>query len=190
MAHEYPLNAAGASKKASGQQLADLLGFEKAALSSAYTNSTVTGTEVTGLSKTLVAGTYRFSYYLIIRSAATGTGPGFGINYTGTATSLVATLYYQGTGTTASTGVVDDANTGVAAEQVIEGCVTITESTTAPNLNVLTGVGAAGADCAVFIEGVIVTSDGGDLELWANSETATVQIDVRAGSNLLICRCV
>ncbi|MEX2054608.1 MAG: SH3 domain-containing protein, partial [Candidatus Andersenbacteria bacterium] len=154
-------------------------------LNTQHNISSTTATEVTGISTTLTAGTYVFKYSLIVQSAATGTGIGFGINYTGTATKLVATEYYLGTGTAASTGTLDDAATGIASEQIIEGSAARTETTTAPNMNVITGVAAANVDNYVTIEGVIVVSDGGDLELWHNSDTAA-QSSVMTGSTLVV----
>ncbi|MEX1997846.1 MAG: hypothetical protein WEA04_04205, partial [Candidatus Andersenbacteria bacterium] len=154
-------------------------------LNTQHNIASTTATEVTEISTGLTAGTYVFKYSLRVQSSATGTGLGFGINYTGTATSLVATEYHLGTGTAASTGTLDDTATGAGAEQIIEGAATRAESTTSPNLNVLTGVAAADVDNYVTIEGVIVVSDSGDLELWHNSEGA-VTTRVMTGSSLIV----
>lgn len=156
-------------------------------LVNAHTLASTTATEVTEISTALTAGTYVYKYSLRVQSSATGTGLGFGINYTGTATSLVATAYWLGTGTAASTGVLDDSteDLGPAAEQIIEGGTFNTESTTNPNMDVMAGVAAANQDAYVTIEGVIVVSDIGDIELWHNSETAA-NTSVMPGSSLVI----
>lgn len=186
LTHEFPVNEGGASKKDTLQQVADLLGVIKAALGSDYTNSTTTGTEITGLSKTLQPGTYRFHYLLAVQAAAVGTGFDFGVNFTGTRTSFQAQIRYQDTGTTATTGVADDVVTGDGGELIIAGGSNTALSTTAPNLNVVTGVAAANVNVLVEIIGKIVVTVAGDIELWAASDVAASQITVKAGSDLVI----
>lgn len=157
----------------------------KDALAADYTNNSTTGTAVANLTQALTAGTYRFSYWLILRSAATTTGASFGINYTGTHGALVAMFSYPGTGTSASTGIIDDDSAG-ATDQLVEQFVTRTKSTTAPDLGPLTGVQTANVDLFVLVEGVIVVTGSGNLELWAASEVAASEIRVQTGSNLII----
>jgi hypothetical protein len=147
--------------------------------------SASTATEVTGISTTLTAGTYTFTYSLIVQSGTATVGPWFGVNYTGIASSFVARLRYIGTGVSASTGIIDDTNTGVLAEQINEGAATRVESTTAPNLNVIGDVTTINANLYITIEGVMVVSDGGDIELWHASDSAA-QTSVMAGSSLVI----
>lgn len=155
------------------------------ALAADYTNSTTTGTEVTGLSMTVPAGVYRAEYRLLVRSAATTTGFSFGGNYTGTETSFVMQLYYPSTGTTASTGIADDASAG-ATDQLMDSFVTRTASTTAPNLGPLTGVATANQDHFIYVDAIWVVSDSGDIELWCASEVAASQVTIKAGSSVTI----
>ncbi len=156
-----------------------------AALAVAYTNSTTTGTEVTGLSVPVIAGAYHVRYDLLVRSAATTTGVSFGVNYTGTVSDMSCELHYPGTGTTASTGIADDASAG-ATDQLIDSFVTRTESTTAPNLGPLTGVATANVTHRMTLEWDVVVSDSGDLELWVASEVAASQITLQPGSNVKV----
>lgn len=157
------------------------------ALTADYINSSTTGTEVTGLSVDLEPGTYRFELALILRSAATATGASLGINFTGTHTALVATMEYPSTGAAASTGVADDDSAG-NVDQLYEAFVTRTESTTAPDLGPLTGVAAANVDHYVTVNGIIVVTVAGQLELWAASEVAASEIRLQAGSSLILTR--
>lgn len=160
------------------------------ALLSDHANSTVTGTEVTGLGPmTLEPGTYTFTFSLLCQSGTATTGLGLGINFTGTATRQAAAMRFVSTAaatitvTTATTGVVDDvanSNTG----QSVEGYATRTFSTTSPNM-VFAGVATISVDCLVIIEGVIVVTATGDLELWHSSETA-VATTVKAGSSVVV----
>ena len=188
LANELLVNEAGTNKKVTAQQISDLLGVEKKVVTSLYQIASATGTEVTALRAALAVGTYRFQYKLIVRSSAAGTGPGFGLNFSGTQTALVAVLHYQGTGTGTSSGTMDDANTGAGSSQMREGSAARTVTTTSPNMNVITAVGAADVDCFVTIIGVIVVSATGNLELWANAEAGGATIDVRVGSALMLTR--
>lgn len=153
-------------------------------LNTQHTVSSSTGTEVTGLQHSLTAGTYTFTYYLITQTANTTVGKAFGINYTGTAVSLTAWLRYADTGTAASTGIADADTAGIAEE--IHGIfATRTESTTAPDLGPLTNHAASATNTMMVLEGVIVVSDAGDLELWTNSDAAT-QTSVEVGSSVIV----
>lgn len=156
-----------------------------AKLTADYTNSTVTGTEVTGLQVTLGAGTYRFSYYLLAQAATIANAFDFGINFTGTHTVLTAKLSYPDTGTSATSGTIDDVITGDGGELIDAQCVNTAESTTTPNLNCITATTTANVNNLVIIEGIIVVTVSGDFELWAASESTTA-IRVMTGSNLLV----
>ena len=73
-------------------------------------------------------------------------------------------------------------------QRMREGSAARTVTTTSPNMNVITAVGAADVDCFVTIIGVIVVSATGNLELWANAEAGGATIDVRVGSALMLTR--
>lgn len=185
-ANELAVNESGSSKKASVTQVASYLqtvGMHKLThLGSDYTNSTTTGTEVTGLSfNSLVAGTYHVLWILAMQSAATTTSPKFGVNYSGTATLFMAHARYPSAGVSAATGQIEgsvNATTG----QVWAYAATVTETTTAPDLGPWTGVVTAGENCLIHVEALVVVSDSGDLELWAGSEVGTSTITLKAGS--------
>jgi len=187
LSNEYAVNEGGTSKKVSGTQQQALLQAANGlpvvkALSSAYTNNTTTGTEVTDLSfNGLVAGTYHVKWVLLAQSAATTTSMKFGVNYTGTVTRMSAMAAFPSAGVTAATGTWHDANNATTG-QVWAYANTRTESTTAPNLGPWVGVTTANVDHLVIVEALVVVSDSGDLELWAGSEVASSQIQLSAGS--------
>lgn len=189
LANEFPINDAGATKKGSLTDLARLIGMTKTVLGSDYTNNSTTGTEVTGLSQTLVAGTYRFSFFLVCRSAATTTALDFGINYTGTITaaSCAWRTVIGTTGAAAATGVADG-TLSTATGNLMEHWSAVTESTTAPNMGAFTGVASANESFIVEVEGNLVCSDGGDLELWVASEVGSSTVTLMTGSNLIVIR--
>jgi len=191
-ANELAVNEAGTSKKASLTQVATYLrtvGMPVVVrLGSDYTNSTTTGTEITGLSFVgLVAGTYRAEWLLFMQSAATTTSPKFGVNYTGTATRMMAHARFPSAGVTAATGQIEgsvNATTG----QVYAYAATVTETTTVPDLGPWTGVVTAAENCYIIVDVLIVVSDTGDLELWAGSEVDTSVITIVTGSSGILTR--
>ncbi len=177
-------NAAGSSRKCLVSSIGRANGGGPVyALGSDYTNNSTTGTEITGIGAMTVgaAGTYNLNCVLVIQSAATTTGAKFGVNYTGTATLVTLSWQYPSTGTTAATGVMDDVaavNTG----SLWEAAASRTATTTAPNLGPNAGVAAANQNIYTKLEGLLVVSDTGDIEVWAGSEVAASQITVKAGS--------
>lgn len=192
IANELAINEAGTSKKISITQLITLLqtlGMSQVkSLTSPYTNSTTTGTLVTGLNFTsLVAGSYYFRWPLLFQTAATTTSVKLGVNYTGTTTVMAATAQFPSAGVTAVTGTWHDANNATTG-QVWGYANTRTETTTAPNLGPWVGVTNANVDHFCKVEGIIVVSTGGDLELWAGSEVGASQITLSAGSSGILSR--
>ena len=170
--------AAGAA--GAGFTLVDSLG-------SAFTSTSTTGAEVTGLTNTLSAtGTYVFTYYLICRTAATTTGIDFGVNFDSTQSIIIANMEYPDTGSTATSGNADGTVTGDGAELLMARSSTLSESTTAPNLNGITGVASASEDFLVTITGIVITTGSGQLELWSATDVVSSQVDIRTGSSLTI----
>jgi len=191
-ANELAINEAGTSKKVTLTQVETYLrtrGMPTVLrLGSDYTNSTTTGTEITGLSFTLpAAGTYHVRWTLFVQSVATTTSPKFGVNYTGTVTSFVAHARFPSAGVTAATGQIASA-VNATTGQVWAYAATRTETTTSPDLGPWTGVVTADVPCLVEVESLLVVSDTGDLELWAGSEVATSTITVVAGSSGVLVR--
>lgn len=152
--------------------------------SNATSNSTTTGVEITGINTTVGTGTYIFTYYIRYRSGATSTGIRFGVNHTGTSSVFMANLRLQESTTAASTGAASQAATGTQLK-LVSGSSTRTESTTAPNLNLSISVDEANSDMFAIIEGLIVVTGAGDLELWHASEVAAAST-VMAGTSLVL----
>jgi hypothetical protein len=185
VANELAINESGTSKKLTVSLLRDLLGVQKSVAASNHVATTVAPTEVTEMSMTLVAGTYRFSYFLIVQSATTTVGINFAINYTGTSTRITYSLRWPDTGVTAALGAVDDTANAATGQVVAHSTSRVENTTTATVSSGTAGFAVVDVDCFAVIEGVLVVSDGGDLELWHGSETATTT-RVIAGSNLIV----
>jgi hypothetical protein len=158
-------------------------------LGSQHSISSGTGTKVTGLDATLEAGTYVYQYNLIIQQAtSTSDGPQFGINFsTGTATVHVEGVrWWDATSAiTAQTMIID--NIGVKGFGYIDGVASNAYTTTAPNMGTTVGVAATGANLFVILEGIIVVTVQGNLELWRASEGANAST-TEVGSSLVVIR--
>lgn len=158
-------------------------------LTSQHSISSATGTKVTGLDMTLAPGTYTYTYTLLIQQAtATTDAPQFGINFsTGTAAIHAEGLrFYDATAAiTAETHIMD--NIGVKGFGYISGMASNAYSTTSPNMGTTVGVAATAANIMCFIEGLIVVTVQGNLELWRSSEGANAST-TEIGSSLVVIR--
>lgn len=192
VANELAINEAGTSKKISITQLVTLLQTLNGlpvieAITTPYTVSSTTATAVTALKfASLVAGSYYVRWPLLVRTALAATSCKFGVNYTGTMTGMNMTTQFPSAGVTAVTGTWHNANNATTG-QVWGYANTGTKSTTAPNMGPWVAFTTGGVDHFCVVEGCIVVSDGGDLELWCGSE-ATDTITLSVGSMGLLWR--
>lgn len=153
------------------------------ALSGDQSNSTTTPTEVTGLSVVNVQpGTYVFNYYIMYQSAATTTGVKFDVNFTGTVTKIVWNQMWVDTSATASTAAADQDAVG-AAGQVYGAMASRAKGTAGRGTTI--SVDTANADMLMRIEGIMIVTVAGDLELWHGSEVAAAST-ILARSSLIL----
>jgi hypothetical protein len=152
-------------------------------LGSQYTNSSTTGTEVTGLSfNALDAGTYHVRWALLHEAAAITTSIAFGVNVTNTVSEFVAMTMFPSAGVTAATGTMHNAANATTG-QVVAYANTITESTTTPNMGPWVGTTNANVPHLIIVECLtVITAGPADIELWCASEVAA-QISLEAGSS-------
>lgn len=191
-AQEVPVNDAGTSKKMTLDQLITFLqtkGMPRVLkLGSTHSISSVTGTEVAGLTMALEIGTYTFQYALLVGSSTTTVGPMLGVNFTGTAAvkTMIARWADATTAITAETHIMD--NMGVLGFGYISGMASNAYSTTSPNMGTTVGVtSAALPDIPMIIEGLLIVTAAGNLALWHSSETASATT-VEAASSLVVIR--
>ena len=190
---ELPVNQGGVSKKLTLAQIETHLrsrGMPRITrLNTLHSISSVTATELTELSQTLEAGTYNARWSLIVRSATTSVSPLLGVNFTGTAAVKSFIFWFADASTSllAELHTMDDE--GVNTFGFISGRATKTYTTTAPNLGstATLAVATAATDTLVVIEGILIVTASGDLELWHSSETATAT-SVEIGSSLVVIR--
>jgi len=171
-----PVVQGGTSKKATLLQIREQV--PTVVLGSTVVNSTVTpamGIEATGLG----AGTYNVKCWVVYQAAATTTGIEMFLNFTGTATRVVSTWYTLTTGGAAATGVADQATTLTA--QMMEGKGQRANNTASGPTQ---GVDTANADQFAVVEGVVVVTAAGSLQVMFRSEVAASAITLQVGTNL------
>lgn len=155
------------------------------AMSSDQSNSTTTPTEVTELTVGTATGTFVFQYYIRYQAAATTTGVKFGLNHDGTVTSFVWNQYWVDVSATAATAVPDQDNV------LATGAITAAFASRAVSTvgrGVTLSVDAANSDMLMVIEGMMVVTVAGNLELWHGSEVAAAST-VKAGTSLILTKC-
>ncbi|MDQ3158881.1 MAG: hypothetical protein M3P98_01970, partial [bacterium] len=151
-------------------------------VASDHVNATTTATKVTDLDTTLAAGTYAFKYRIMDTTTLGTTSPSYGVNFTGTDTAHKMTLLYPSTGTAAISGVADDV--GATAGQIYEHVAVSAYATTTANM-LHTGGQTVTNVVQKTIEGIIVVTVSGDLQLYHGSETAN-STSLKAGSSVVI----
>jgi hypothetical protein len=140
----------------------------------------VTSTTLTTVMTTtgVGAGTYKFKYTLIYQSSGATTGVGFAVNHTGTTGEFVARWDHVGDSFADASGVGDD----VAAGRIIAAWT----SNTVDGLiggNSSSGVVGADTDIMAIVEGIIVVTATGSLQLKLRGENA-IQVRLKADSCL------
>jgi hypothetical protein len=147
-------------------------------------NSTTTATEVTGLSVVTGTGTFKFDYDIIYQSGATTTGVKFSVNHAGTVTSFVANHHAVGANPLAADGILDqDVNLTTGGLYNVQA----QRAKSTAGIGSTVSVDTANADMYWRIEGIVVVTVDGELELWHGSEVAAIST-VKAGSALELIR--
>ena len=126
-------------------------------------------------------GTWKFVYTLIYQTANVNTGISFALNHTGTVGKMRAMWRNVTTGGAAATGVGDSV-AATNAGQLVEG-------KSGGTLNAVIGSASAGVDTAntdilAVLEGLIVVTATGDLQLKLGSEVAASAVKIMADSTL------
>lgn len=128
----------------------------------------------------LGSGTWAFRYLLLYQTAATTTGIGFCVNHTGTTGNFGSMWTHITTGGAAATGVGDGVaatNAGQMAEGKSERVINTCSSASA-------GVDTQNATILAVMEGVVVVTASGQLELKMRTEIAGSAVRLMAGSCL------
>jgi len=187
---EFPVNQGGTTLKETNAQLLTYMqtvGANRTTrLGSQHSISSVTGTKVTGLDQTLEAGTFCYKYWLLVRSSTGADGPMLGVNFTGTGSPRQHFRFADATTViTAEVHSMDDQ--GIKGAGFISGMASSAKTTTSPDMGTTVGVASTATDILCFIEGMIIVTVSGNLELWHSSES-TNATSVEVGSSLVVVR--
>lgn len=157
-------------------------GFLTAGLASdATVNGTTSMVKITGLDLTVGLGSWHFKYLIRYQTSITTTGVKFAVNHSGTVTSFMANHYFSQALSTAVTAIADQDNAGAA--------VGIDSSMPTRAINITAGPTASAdtvnADMMWIVEGLMVITGSGDLQLFHGSETAA-NTTVMTGSGVQV----
>lgn len=171
----YDGNGALQTQVANGQ-------LRVATLAADVSNSTTTLAVIAGVNVTLEPGTYQYQYFVRYQSSIITTGVKFAVDHTGTVTSHMTQARYVDASATASTGAPTQNGPATATAQVMGAYSSRADNTTlGPTLS----TDAANAEMLMIIEGHIIVTVSGQLQLFHASETAAATT-VKAGTNLVV----
>ncbi len=154
-----------------------------ARLASDDAKTSTTAAAVSGLSTATGIGTFTFKYTIIHQAAATTTGFKASVNHTGTVVNLLADVYFVSATTTASDGVQDQ---DVALTTGGLFNVNAQRAKSTAGLGASVSADTANADLLTLIEGIVVVTVDGNLELYWATEVAASASTVKAGSSLVL----
>lgn len=181
--HEFPANEGGSDVKVTGAQQQFLMGVKKVVINSdATANSTTTAARITGMDLVLGAGTYKFEYWIRYVSSITTTGVKFSVNHTGTVSYIAGWARYASTGGAAATAAATQA--GNTATGNIHESFSFRAKSAAAGIGPTVSTDTTG-DMLMCIEGTLIVTVSGTLELYHASETAA-STTVKAGTLLLV----
>ena len=103
------------------------------------------------------------------------------LTHSGTTTRCAATWYTLTTGTTATSGVADQATTLTA--QLMEGKG---QRASAVASGPMQGVDSANADQFAVLEGLVIVTVSGTLDLMFNSEVGASAVTIMTGTSLVL----
>ena len=187
-ANEFAINEAGTSKKLTLAQIEAYLETRGlpivTRLAADQSNSTVTPTKVTGLDTTTGTGTFAFKYFIYYQAAAATTGVRFDVNHSGTVAPFLWWQRWVDVSATASTAVPDQ-DAIIAAGQVMGAFASRAKGTAGRGTTL--SVDTAGGDMLMIIEGLLICTVSGNMQLYHGSEVAAAST-VKAGTSLILTR--
>lgn len=154
-------------------------------LAADQSNSTTTPTVVNGiLFPNVGPGTWCFEYWIRYQAAATTTGVRFSVNHTGTVTAFVANVYGVDN-TTAASAAANQAQVGATGGAFFAFSA---RAKSAAGWGTTVSVDTANADMLMKIEGILIVTAVGNLELYHGSEVAAATT-IKAGTVALLRNC-
>lgn len=187
---EFVVNQGGTSLKETGAQVQALLqaanglSVVKALAADATPNSTTTAAKITSLDTVVGVGTWQFQYWIRYVTSVITTGVKFSVNHTGTLTAFVDQMRYVDAAATASTGAPSQAANASTGQ--VMGAYSARAKSAAAGMGPTLSADTTG-DMLIVIEGLLICTVSGNIELYHASETA-VSTTVKAGTSLILTR--
>lgn len=153
----------------------------RAVVGTDVSNTTTTPAAVTDLDLSLTPGTYNIKTWMLLRSASTSQGLSVHLNASGgTVSHIAATWYSLTTGTSATSGTMDQAS-AAGTFQTMEGRAQRANNTSG---GPFTGVDTANADQFAVLEGIVVVTATTTLQTMLTAELGGSAVTMLAGSNI------
>ena len=130
----------------------------------------------------LGAGTWHFRYVLLYQAAATTTGIKAQVNHTGTSGQFVSDFRHTASLATASSGIGATLVQGTSGNVRESRPESVKDTITSVNV----GVVSANTDVMAVIEGFVVVTVSGSLELKVGTEVAASAVRLMADSMLIL----
>jgi len=180
---EIHTNESGVSKKVTVAQIAAFIGSSPITIKALASNLLLGGStveKVTGLDQVVGVGTWIFNYYIRYRSSTATTGMKFAVNHSGTVTSFVANSRWVGVSSSDATGnATQDGGNFVVTSRAARAISTSEWGGT-------NNVDTTDADMLMIIEGLMVVTVSGDIQLYAGNEINSSHVTVMANSSLIL----
>lgn len=128
------------------------------------------------------AGVWNFKYVVRYQSSVTTTGVSFSVNHTGTTGAFLSDWKFVSTGTSAATGIADQVQ-AVNAGTTVEGKSERVKNTIS---SFSAGVDTINVDMLAILEGMIVVTVSGSLELKHATEIGATSTQVMDDTHLIL----
>jgi hypothetical protein len=129
-------------------------------------------------------GRYHFKCQLIYQATAVSTGLNVAVNFTGTLTQFACEARFVSTGSTATTKAASQAAQATTLGMYEAEGTRLTNTAIGSLSNFIISVDASNSDMILTIEGFMVVSVAGDLEIKISAELASLVVRAMQGSHL------
>jgi hypothetical protein len=158
--------------------------FTFKALGSDRTNGGTTAAEVAGLTIPAGVGTYTFRYVIRYQSDTTTTGLKWSVNHDGTVSAFVYNAYMVDNNALAATAAADQDALALTG-QILDAWAARAKSNAATMISA--SVDTINSDMLLIIEGMMIVTASGNIQLWHASEAASTTT-IKIGSSLQLCK--
>lgn len=182
---EIHTNESGVSKKVTIAQIATFIGSSPLTVKALAANQNITSTtaqKVTGLDQVVGVGTWVFQYFIRYQSATNTTGIKLSANHSGGVDIFLANTRWCGEISTDASGNHAQAASSPKVMSALASRVNRDDG----GWGTLSGVDTVNVDLLMVVEGLMVTSTSGDIQLWIGNEIAGTDITVMANSSLVL----